>query len=82
MPAQYRSGSLFYRPAIFLAALGLPRPCFLKRIVAAVFARMLSSSGVLDSPGVIDWGTSFPLRLAISAEKVTNSGGGSFLRIA
>jgi hypothetical protein len=32
MPAQYGSGSLFYRPAIFLAALGLPRPCFLKRI--------------------------------------------------
>jgi hypothetical protein len=76
------SGSLFYRPTIFFAALGLPRPCFLKRIVAAVFARVLSSSGVLDSLGVIDSGTGFPRRLAISAQNFTNSGRGFFLRIA
>jgi len=82
MQAQYQSVSLFYRPAIFFAALGLPRPCFLKRIVAAVFARMLSSSGVLDSLGVIDSGTGFPRKLAISAQNFTNSGRGFFLRIA
>jgi hypothetical protein len=82
MQAQYRSVSLFYCPAIFFVALALPRPCFLKRIVAAVFARMLSSSGVLDSLGVIDSGTGFPRRLAISAQNFTNSGRGFFLRIA
>jgi hypothetical protein len=81
-PAQYRSGSSFYRPAIFFAALGLPRPWFLKRIVAAVLARMLSSSGVLDSLGVIDSGPGFRPRLAISTQNFTNSGGGFFLRIA
>jgi hypothetical protein len=82
MPAQYRSRSLFYRPTIFFPALGLARACFLKRIVAAVFARVLSSSGVLDSLGVIDSGTGFPRRLAISAQNFTNSGRGFFLRIA
>jgi hypothetical protein len=80
--APYRSGSLFYCPTIFFAAFGLPRPCFLKRIMAAVFARVPSSSGVLDSLGVIDSGTGFPRRLAISAQNFTNSGRGFFLRIA
>ena len=67
-------------PGIYrFEAFNLSASCFLRRNVAALFARMRSSSGVLYS-SVADSGTCLLPRLASSAQKVTNSGGGFFLR--